>query len=149
MHLRDFFAAQFAVALTSNPPRLEGPRLDGDAALARRAYDLADAMLRERRLRGHADEEALLSMQELVGQPSEEDEAFFLGSDEKLLDEPAPLSEREEELDPLWESLRHDPAWESEPKWGPPLTTTTTLSERPGLARTVPEPLDGGLRKKA
>jgi hypothetical protein len=147
VHLRDHFAGLFASALSA---RIERPD-----DLAKKAYDLADAMLRERMRRGlgDLDGEGAWEPEELYRVVTDEEEAFHARPSEPapwaLLDEPAPMSE---ELDPRWEDLRNDPAYEAEPKWGPSISAVRRESDRPGLARTVPsneQPLDGGLRKKA
>lgn len=152
MRLVDFFAAQVGASLAA---REDGASRETAQRIARRAYDIADAMLRERSIRGLGDPDGAFEPEELerVLDPEEvsfyesEELRFFDGGAQGLLDEPAPLDE-EEELDPHWQSLADDP--ELEPKWGPPFSTERRDSDRPGLARTSPLPaLDGGLRKKA
>ncbi|NUP11444.1 MAG: hypothetical protein HOW73_35815 [Polyangiaceae bacterium] len=123
MDLKDLFAAHVAAALAS---RVERPDV-----IASRAYDLAEALLRERARRSpDADDELV------AADPAEDlddgmpDESFF--QTQGLLDEPAPFSDREGmELPPSWLE-RDDPKWEVEPKWSAP------VSERPGLRRTTP-----------
>jgi hypothetical protein len=121
MELRDFFAAHLAAALAH---RVERPE-----AIAARAYELADALVAERAKRYGAWDG-----------PLEEGDVdpYFAAQDsffhaEGLLDEPAPLSERDEELSPALFDRDIDPGWEAEPKWEEP-----PRSERPGLARTTP-----------
>jgi hypothetical protein len=154
VELRDHFAGLFATTLAS---RIERPE-----DVAKKAYDLADAMLLERARRGLEDDanEGAWEPEELFRVVTPEEEAFHARPSDPapwaLLDEPAPMSE---ELDPRWEDLRHDPVYEAEPKWGPPFSSVRRDSDRPGLARTTPEraapgladePLfEGALRKKA
>ena len=128
LSLRDLFAAHVAASLAT--------RVDTADAIAVKSYDLADAMLRERARRGRA-EAAGAHLAELVDdEPSWLD--FELGArGSMLLDEPAPMSERDEEPDPRWleredrDPNSYDPRWDAEPVVVPP------PSQRPGLARTV------------
>jgi hypothetical protein len=127
MDLKDLFAAHVAAALAH---RIERPDV-----IATRAYDLADAMLRERARRSPSNDEEMLRGAPLDafddGVPDDEFFRFTAG----LLDEPAPLSDREAmELDPSWLDRENDPQWEVEPKWSP----SETPVERPGLKRTTP-----------
>lgn len=143
MRLLDFFAAQVGAALASRAESEETPQ-----RIARRAYEIAEAMLRERAIRGHgdADGEGALEVEELERVMSAEEVRFYESA--QLLDEPAPLED--EDLDPHWQSIENDPAWEAEPKWGPAFSSERRDSERPGLARTSPVPaIDGGIRRKA
>lgn len=126
MDLKDLFAAHVAAALATRPDRPD--------VIAARAYELAEALLRERARRAPTEDDELF-VSERLGDVGEEvpDEEFFRAG-VGLLDQPAPYSEREGlELDPAWLERDGDPRWEAEPKWapGPP-------SERPGLARTLP-----------
>jgi hypothetical protein len=133
MDLRDFFAAHLAAALAH--------RVDRPAAIAARAYELADALLVER-ARGLVayGEEQPLSDEELEGffaaqgapiSDFVKEGSFF--RPEGLLDEPAPIEENDEELDAASYDPNYDPRWDVEPKWEEP-----PRSERPGLARTTP-----------
>lgn len=133
MDLRDLFAAHLAAALAH--------RVDRPAAIAARAYELADALLVER-ARGLvaygegqplSDEDLEPFFAEQDGPISDypRDESFF--RPEGLLDEPAPIEESEEELEAAYYDPNYDPRWDVEPKWEEP-----PRSERPGLARTAP-----------
>lgn len=135
MDLKDFFAAHVAAALAH--------RIERADVIANRAYELADALLRERGRRTKGDLEDFDDGHEVESlDPFDDampDEDFFrptLG----LLDEPAPFSEREGfELDPSWLERQDDPRWEVEPKWGPVAASSAAgAAERPGLARTAP-----------
>jgi hypothetical protein len=131
MDLRDFFAAHLAAALAH--------RVDRPAAIAARAYELADALLVER-ARGlvsygqpisEEDVESFFAEQAPVLSDYSASEAFY--RPEGLLDEPAPIEESDEELDAAYLEPSYDPRWEVEPRWEEP-----PRSERPGLARTTP-----------
>ena len=93
MDLKDLFAAHVAAALAH---RIEWPDV-----IATRAYDLADALLRERARRSPSNDEELLRGAPLDafddGVPDDEFFRFTAG----LLDEPAPLSDRESRHDVL------------------------------------------------
>lgn len=105
MDLRDRFAARFAAVLVDAFPEAE--------EIARRAYDLAEAMLAERARRIDLDEQrALAEVPHAAPQP--------------LLDEPMEAYEDEPPYDPSWDL---DARWSAEP-----------ISSRPGpgLARTQP-----------
>jgi hypothetical protein len=151
MMLRDLFAAHVAAALAH--------RVDRPEAIAARAYDLADAMMTERARRmdpAELDADAgapiALDPDDLDLESAPANQAFARTG---LLDEPAPVSEREDEplfagvqgeLDPAWLERDFDPRWEAEPHWGnkPP------GSERPGLARTqVPAVQDDKRKSQA
>jgi hypothetical protein len=129
MDLRDYFAAHVAASLADRMERPEG--------IAARAYDLADALMKER-VRRPASQS--MWSDEL---PPE----AFMGDDARgfartgLLDEPAPISERDLDLS----VLEHDaPAeWDAKP------IVDVRASERPGLARTVATPTDDGKLKKS
>ncbi len=124
--LRDFFAAHVAAALSA-----QGGRAD---EIARQAYDCAEALLREKAFREERpsiddSEESLASMSQGWGAHDFEQAG--------LLDEPAPLSERE--IDPSWDD-RDEARWEIEPRWEARTSTTTeeAPSERPGIRSTRP-----------
>ncbi len=132
MHLRDYFAAQVAAALVH---RVERPE-----AIASRAYELAEALLRERARRQDAEDDAFY---ERVIEAEEDEGSSFAGG---LLDEPAPLSERErDEIDPRWFDRDTSVQLELEPRWN-----ASPGSDRPGLARTAPAAaIDDKLKKHA
>jgi len=146
MELKDLFAAHVAAALAH---RIERPDV-----IATRAYDLADALLRERGRRDDStsgrrsewfeDEEAVLQAPDLVEDDSMPGDEFFRPF-AGLLDEPTPVSEREGlEVDPAWLDRDNEPRWEAE-KWvsaGPP------TSDKPGLKRTVPGAADSDKTRK-
>lgn len=147
MRLMDFFAAQVGAALAS---RADHATKETAQQIARRAYDIAEAMLRERTIRGlgDAEGEGAIEPEEVERVMSSDEIRFYESAGEHLLDEPMPLED--EDLDPHWQSLANDPAWEADPKWGPPFSAEKRDSDRPGLARTTPAPvIDGGLRRKA
>lgn len=129
MELRDYFAAHVAAALAQKMERPE--------TIAARAYDLADALVRERVRRPL--ELGLES--ELPPEAFFDDDARFFQPDAiephfaeiGLLDEPAPMSERDDE--PSWMERADRPEWEADAK--PVLDVRP--SERPGLARTAPQ----------
>jgi hypothetical protein len=125
MQLRDFFAAHFAAALAH--------RVDRPETIAARAYQLADALVEERAKNRGAFGDALEEAD--IDPYFAEQDRFFHA--EGLLDEPAPISEREDELSPALFDRDIDPTWEAEPKWEEP-----PRSERPGLARTAPAALE-------
>jgi hypothetical protein len=126
MDLRDRFAAQFAAALVD-------AFTDADQ-LARRAYDLAEAMLTERARRIDGDELSAIAYEprrrSLAAPPLE-----FHGA---LLDEPEPMMEPElgpdDDVNPLWLEPPYDPSWDLEARW-----SSEPPSRGPGLARTQPE----------
>lgn len=110
MDLRDRFAAHFAAALVDAFPEAD--------EIARRAYDLAEAMLRERARRIDHDEElALLEARHAM----------------PLLDEPMP-EEDEIDFEPPY-----DPSWDLDER---PLATSPSRPPGPGLARTQPPNAD-------
>lgn len=142
LSLRDLFAAHVAASLAT--------RVDTADAIAVKSYDLADAMLRERARRVRA-EAAEAQLAELVDDGDEEPSwlDFELGArGSMLLDEPAPMSERDDEPDPRWidredrDPNSYDPRWEAEPVVVPP------PSQRPGLARTAPPAVEPQRREK-
>lgn len=145
LSLRDLFAAHVAGSLAT--------RVDTADAIAVRAYDLADAMLRERARRAPAASLAqgdVLLAEELEIDGADEEPAwldFELGArGATLLDEPAPVSERDDEPDPRWiereerDPNSYDPRWEAEPVALPGSSAPSSPRgvERPGLARTAP-----------
>lgn len=115
MDLRDRFAAHFAAALVDAFPEAD--------EIARRAYDLAEAMLRERARRIDREEELALV------------EARHASP---LLDEPMPeLEEDEIDFEPPY-----DPTWDLDDRpvamGGDPRSPAASSSRPPGpgLART-------------
>lgn len=134
MDLRDRFAIEFAAALTS--------RLDPASEIAARAYDLAEAMLRERSRRIDADERDAIAM---------EAPASHLPSVIRLLDVPAEMEELEDrededlieatsDIDPRWLEPEVEPSWDLDPRWREPRPEAAAgpVSPRPGLKRTQP-----------
>lgn len=138
--LRDRFAAHIAAALV--------PRTEHAEEVARRAYDIADALMKERaRRRDYLAAETLVAL-EALPEPLRE---LHTGFDTvHLLDEPAPPPERDD--DELVELMARaedrsfalhdqDPPWramfssEGEPLG---LDPDAPLSTRPGLRRTTP-----------
>ena len=125
MDLRDRFAAHFAAALVD-------AFTDADQ-IARRAYDLAEAMLGERARRVDAGE------------------GSFHGA---LLDAPEPLIEPdpgyEGDLDPSWLEPPYDPSWDMDTRWSadPSPVEIAARPSGPGLARTVPEEVGDEPRKE-
>jgi hypothetical protein len=127
MDLRDRFAAQFAAALVD-------AFTDGEQ-LARRAYDLAEAMIAERAHRIDRDEGRAIeheARRRSLPAPA------FHGA---LLDEPEPMID---ELDPLSLEPPYDPSWDLEPRWSPP----PSAQPGPGLARTVPGEDDAARKER-
>ena len=118
MELRDYFAAHMAAALAHKMERPE--------TIAARAYDLADALARERVRRPAAE---MLADDELPPEAYFEDDARFFQPG--LLDEPAPMTERD---DDAWLELADGAAWAADAK---PIVDVRA-SDRPGLARTAP-----------
>jgi hypothetical protein len=122
MDLRDRFAVHFAAALVDAFP--------ANAELARRAYDLADALMAERARRIDAEE-----AQAVEGAVETE----RLASSHALLDEPAPLLEPDagwdEDADPRLLEAPYDPSWD--------LDDRRELRPGPGLARTQPGEAEG------
>jgi len=107
MDLRDRFAAQFAAALVDAFPEAE--------EIARRAYDLAEAMLLERVRRIDRFEHSALV--EARHAPT------------ALLDEPMPeLEEDERDFEPPY-----DPSWDLDER---PSAASPSRPPGPGLART-------------
>lgn len=140
--LRDRFAAQIAAALVHRSENAE--------EVAQRAYDIADALMREReRRRDHLAAETLVAL-EALPEPFREYTAGFDAV--HLLDEPAPPPERDD--DELHELMARaedrtfnlhdqDPPWramfssEGEPLGLDP-DAEVPASPRPGLRRTTP-----------
>lgn len=132
MDLKDLFAAHVAAALAH--------RIERTDVIATRAYDLADAMLRERgrRARSLEDEDGSLDASERADDDSMPGDEFFRPF-HGLLDEPAPVSEREGlEVDPAWLDRDNDPRWEAEKWLDVSSPAAGPSSEKPGLKRTVP-----------
>jgi hypothetical protein len=116
--LRDRFAVHFAAALVDAFPEAD--------EIARRAYDLAEAMLAERARRIDRDEESALV---------EEGNAAIA-----LLDEAMPWMEDEEiDLEPPY-----DPSWDLDERR---FAASPSRPPGPGLARTQP-PAEGEERKE-
>lgn len=170
--LRDFFAAHVAASLVN--------RADSPATIARRAFDVAEALCAERNLRDELSRLDDGTIENTV-RPSDAraGEKLF---EPHLLDEPAPLedeAELEEPEDPeveelvtltaledaardeilaMIESAGYVPAWD--PSWDDRADMTDwdrdahwehavgvtpppkRQSDRPGLARTVPEQME-------
>lgn len=129
IELRDFFAAHALRALLA-----EGGSPD---EIAWRAYDLADALVRERARRGAGHDEV-----DLAAEAEGDDVPAWAeppGDFERagLLDEPAPMSERDPDLDPSWADHEFDPRWEVEPRWDD-RAADAPGSDRPGLRSTRP-----------
>jgi hypothetical protein len=124
MDLRDQFAAHFAAALVD---------AFADAGqVARRAYDLAEAMMveRGRRIDGEGRSETLLPPVPRA-----------------LLDEPVlePDPGYDDEVDPSWLEPPYDPSWDLETRWN---ADPSPRVPGPGLARTTPEQAEGDERKE-
>jgi hypothetical protein len=133
VRLHDFFAAHVAAALVS--------RGSSAAEAAKQAYDVADALMEERRFR--SDAEWLASPPASEAEPTALDPQM-LEADRfdrpHLLDEPMPPMDDEDidegdVFDPSWEDRAIDPSWEREPRWAP----APPSSPRPGLKRTQPQ----------
>jgi hypothetical protein len=126
MDLRDRFAARFAASLV--------PTGADPAELARRAYDLAEAMLAERARRIDADEGRAIALEPRRG-------SLAPPGQEGLLDEPEPMFEPEEPPDPSWLEQPYDPSWDLETRWSAeaPATPGSVHPPGPGLARAVPD----------
>jgi hypothetical protein len=147
MDLRDSFAAHFAAALVDAFADAEH--------VARRAYDLADAMLAERARRVDADEEGAILFEPLRGSlsappleapplearplsappPASEPPAWH-GA---LLDQPHPIFDPDlgyddEDLDPSLLEPPYDPSWDLDAH-----LITPSRPPGPGLVRTQPE----------
>lgn len=144
--LRDFFAAHAAAALV-------GKGISPVEA-AKQAYDVADALVEERRFR---DDAAWLSSPPDEGETESGEESDmtpeYAAADAHfdrphLLEDPIPPLDDEEEqgdiFDPGWDDRAMNPAWDREPRWtgGEGARATperAPISPRPGLVRTVPE----------
>jgi len=146
MDLRDRFAAHFAAALVD---------AFADAGqVARRAYDLAEAMMLERARRVDAEEGDAIALEPRHASIPPADEWLAPAPSTAhgaLLDEPEPMFEpdlaSEEDLDPRWLEPPYDPSWDLETRWSPdvspPASAPAAASARtagPGLVRTQPEP---------
>lgn len=176
--LRDFFAAHVAAALVN--------RADSPSALARHAFDVADALCAERRLRDElaALEDAFGEQGVRTVRPSDARASGNLTATQ-LLDDPMPLEEETdledrddaasleaEELamlaarddeeradalamiasagyvpawDPSWDDRADMTDWDRDAHWEHAVGVTPRErrpSDRPGLARTVPEQME-------
>jgi hypothetical protein len=133
MDLRDRFAVHFAAALVD--------ALADNGQIARRAYDLAEAMMAERARRIDAEEGSAIAVEpRRVSTPP-----FPLPLAGALLDEPIlePDPGYDDDLDPAWLEPPYDPSWDVETRW-----SGGESAPRPGLARTTPEPAPGEDRKE-
>ena len=126
IELRDFFAAHVAAALSAR-----GDEVDD---IARQAYDSAEALLRERAFR---QERSLVARDNEDSVDATEGWGAHDFERAGLLDEPAPLSERE--IDPSWDD-RDVARWEIEPRWEAAASADPDepSSERPGIRSTRP-----------
>jgi len=127
MDLRDRFAAHFAAALVD--------AFTDAGQVARRAYDLAEAMLEERARRFDAGEgEPAHASISVPARP-----APYLA----LLDEPEPMDPDpgvDDDVDPRWLDPPYDPSWDLEARWSAePSPEAGASRPGPGLARTQPE----------
>lgn len=154
MQSRDELALGFALAIAR--PREE------PAEVARRAYDLAEALLAEGARRSDADEAAAVAAEAEAELTPRDAHALAAGA--ALLDEPPPwleedwpLGEPDEALlaeadDAHFLELAYDPSWDLEPRWssetGAPSDAASARPAGPGLARTRAEPAtpDGKVR---
>jgi hypothetical protein len=127
MDLRDRFAAHFAAALVD--------AFTDAAQLARRAYDLAEAMLDERARRIEAGEGEPLDAS--IAPPARPAHSLA------LLDEPEPMEPDPgfDDVDPRWLDPPYDPSWDLEARWSaePSPQPSRPQTPGPGLARTQPE----------
>lgn len=130
MDLRDRFAAHVAAALA--------PVVADPGELARRAYDVAEAMLSERARRIDAEEEAAIARRASIPPAP----ASHHGA---LLDEPMPGYD--EEMDPSWMEPPYDPSWDLEARWAAE-EGASSRSPGPGLARTQPDDTNHDDRKE-
>jgi hypothetical protein len=123
MDLRDRFAVHFAAALVD---ALTNSADSGQ--IARRAYDLAEAMLVERARRIDAEEGSAIALEP-----------------RRLLDEPVLELDPgyDDDLDPSWLEPPYDPSWDVETRWSAP-EGDGAPRQGPGLARTTPEAATGG-----
>ena len=133
MDLRDRFAAHFASALVA--------AFADDGQVARRAYDLAEAMMAERARRVDDEEGRAIALEPRRGSTAPPARPFH-GA---LLDEPEPMLEPDpgydDDLDPAWLEPPYEPSWDLEARW--------STEPRPGLARTQPGAEDeGGLKER-
>ncbi len=130
MDLRDYFAAHVAAALAHRMERPEG--------IASRAYDMADALVRERVRRPAAPS---AWGDELPPEAFMDDDDARGYARSGLLDEPAPISERDLDLSYVEHDAPSD--WEAKP------IIDVRPGERPGLARTTAATTDDGKLKKS
>lgn len=152
MDLRDRFAAHFAAALVD--------AFSDEHAVARRAYELAEAMLAERARRIDAEEEGAILLeprrpsmaapadaheQAPASEPSEPSEPSESPAHHgALLDEPAPMFEPElvyddEDIDPRLLEPPYDPSWDLEAHVFVTGAGVDSPRPGPGLVRTQPE----------
>ncbi len=139
MDLRDRFAAHFAAALVD-------AFADPDT-VARRAYDLAEAMMLERAQRTSGDERLAIEAEPHLASLPPAAPLHHAA----LLDEPEPPYELDpaydDDLDPRWLDPPYDPAWDIETRWNAEPSPRASTSppppqaqpQGPGLARTRPE----------
>ena len=135
MDLRDEFAIHFAAALTR--------ALVDPERIARRAYDLAEALLLERARRVDADETAAIAGERPLSRRFTALESSpMAGASEVydgLLDPPAEMIEEDDVPPGL--AAEGEPSGEIEPRWAREGERAAASERpRPGLARTQPEP---------
>jgi hypothetical protein len=152
MDLRDRFAARFAAALLA---RADGVDTADGAGIARRAYDLAEAMMLERSRRIDGDEQAAIVFEHGLGDEAPAPVLFAYDAYDEdiladeplwvapphagLLDEPEPMMETQADDDELpgWLEPTDDVRWERE---APEAEASSSRPPGPGLARTEPLP---------
>jgi hypothetical protein len=145
MDLRDRFAVHFAAALVD--------ALGDSEQIARRAYDLAEAMMFERARRIDAEEGSAIALEPAApaeAQPRRSAAPPALRAlPGALLDEPIlePDPGYDDDLDPSWLEPPYDPSWDVETRWSAP-EGDSAPRQGPGLARTTPEPAGGEERKE-
>jgi hypothetical protein len=135
MDLRDRFAVHFAAALVD--------ALADSGQIARRAYDLAEAMMVERARRIDAEEGSAIALEPRRASVP----PVLRPLSAALLDDPVmePDPGYDDDLDPAWLEPPYDPSWDVETRWAAP---EGEIAPRPGLARTMPEPAAGEERKE-